>query len=205
MTRPLRVGAATLIVGSIVLAATLATRPGTPLFYALGLVSGAVWIVGAYLAGPVPWRDTQSSLAHQLGVGVAIGAVCFGGFVIAKLVSDSVPLLASSVAEVLKRADAGPRLSVLVVALVSGAGEEVFFRGALFDALRVDKPVLWTTAIYGLVTVTTLHVALVAAALIMGLVFAVERRRFRGVLVPTVTHLTWSALVLFYLPRTGIT
>jgi membrane protease YdiL (CAAX protease family) len=194
--------AATLVLGSAVLAATLATKPGSSLFYVLGFVSAAVWIAGSAVAGPIVWRDPdRSSLARSLGVGAAVGAACFAGFVLAKFAADGVPYLAHSVDDVLRRADAGPRPAVLLVALVSGAGEELFFRGALYDAVDTRRPVAVTTLLYALVTLTTGHAALVAAALAMGLVFGLERLWTRGVLVPVTTHLVWSTLVLFFLPR----
>jgi hypothetical protein len=41
---------------------------------------------------------------------------------------------------------------------------------------------------------------LVLAAAAMGTLFALERRSTRGVLAPVVTHLTWSVLMLRFLP-----
>lgn len=58
----------------------------------------------------------------------------------------------------------------------------MFFRGAVQDAIGTNHPALWGTALYGLVTVATLNPALVAAALVMGTVFSIERRASGGVL-----------------------
>ena len=57
------------------------------------------------------------------------------------------------------------------------------------------------TVVYVLVTAATLNLALVVAAIAMGTLLALERRATGGVLAPTVTHLTWSALMLVGLPR----
>jgi hypothetical protein len=46
-----------------------------------------------------------------------------------------------------------------------------------------------------------LNVALVAAAVVMGTVFMVERRITGAVVAPIVTHLSWSTLVILFLPR----
>ena len=35
----------------------------------------------------------------------------------------------------------------------------------------------------------------------MGTVFALERRSTHGILAPTLTHLTWTTLMLLALPR----
>jgi membrane protease YdiL (CAAX protease family) len=42
---------------------------------------------------------------------------------------------------------------------------------------------------------------LIFAAAVMGTLFALERRTTGGILAPMITHVTWSALMLFLLPR----
>jgi membrane protease YdiL (CAAX protease family) len=84
---------------------------------------------------------------------------------------------------------------------VNGAAEEVFFRGALHSAFGGRDAARDATIVYVLVTVATLNLALIAAAAVMGTVFALERMSTRGVLAPILTHLTWSTLMLLALPR----
>jgi membrane protease YdiL (CAAX protease family) len=112
-----------------------------------------------------------------------------------------VPLLSGSITRVLARADAGPQALVLLIALVNGIGEEVFFRGALYATFRTDHAAWLTTAIYCGVTIATLNLALVAAGLVMGTIFGLERRATGGVAAPVLTHLSWSTLMLLLLPR----
>jgi membrane protease YdiL (CAAX protease family) len=94
-------------------------------------------------------------------------------------------------------------LSALTIAVVAvnGIGEEMFFRGAVYVAAGRTQPVISTTVVYVAVTVATLNVALVIAALVMGTVFALQRRATNGVAVPIVTHVSWSLLMLCALPR----
>ncbi len=193
----------TLVVGAGLLWATLAAVPGSGPFFGLGLASAATWIVGAIAAGPIPWwgNDRHFPRSVQVGVAVGLGVILFGAFVVVKLAGAQLPLLSGSVARVLGRADAGPRAMELAVALVNGVGEEMFFRGALQSAFGGRRAVLWTTVIYTVVTIATLEPALVAAALVMGLVFSAQRQVTGGVWAPVLTHLTWSTLVLFLLPR----
>ena len=194
--------AATLVVGTAVLGATLAASPGSGLFYGLGLVAGVTWIAGALLSGPIPWTRNgvrSVSLVHIVAP-ILVGATLFGAFYAATVVATRVPVLHHSVQSVLERADAGPLLLVLFVALVNGLGEELVFRGALPGSFQ-RHGALWATAIYGIVTIATLNVALVAAALVMGMVFSLERRVSGDVLAPILTHLSWSTLVLLFLPR----
>ena len=193
----------TLVVGAGLLWATLAAVPGSGPFYGFGLASAATWMAGAIAAGPVPWwgNDRPFPRPVQIGVAVGLGAILFGAFVVGKLAGDQVPLLSGSVARVLGRADTGPRAVQLAVALVNAVGEEMFFRGALQSAFGGRRAAVWTTVIYTVVTIATLEPALVAAALVMGFVFSTERRVTRAVWAPVLTHLSWSTLVLFLLPR----
>jgi membrane protease YdiL (CAAX protease family) len=101
----------------------------------------------------------------------------------------------------LARADKGPVVVVLAVALVNGLGEEMFFRGALFGALEDHRPVLSSTVIYVAVTVATGNIALVAAAAVMGAIFALQRAHTGSIVASTVTHLGWATLMLLALPR----
>ena len=51
-----------------------------------------------------------------------------------------------------------------------------------------------------LVTVATGNPMLVFAALTLGTVLALQRRASGGILAPMLTHVTWSAIMLFALP-----
>jgi membrane protease YdiL (CAAX protease family) len=89
---------------------------------------------------------------------------------------------------------------VLTTTLANGLAEEVFFRGALYAAVGTSRPVLTSTAVYGLATTATRNPALVLASLAMGALFGLQRRSTGGLQAPVLTHLTWSALMLRYLP-----
>jgi hypothetical protein len=60
--------------------------------------------------------------------------------------------------------------------------------------------VLTSTAVYGLATTATRNPALVLASLVMGALFGLQRRSTGGLQAPVLTHLTWSTLMLRYLP-----
>ncbi len=210
--------AVTLVAGSAILAGTLAAPSGSGPFFALGLLAAVTWILGAVLAGPRPPTPrpptpraarngptsgpTSGPTFGPIGIlaPVLVGTVAFGAFFVARLVAGQIPFLSRNVASVLARADAGPRAAVLLVALVNGVGEELFFRGALMAAFGKHRPAVWATVVYCLVTICTLNIALVVAAVVMGTVFMVERRVTGGVAAPILTHLTWSTLVIFFLP-----
>ena len=90
---------------------------------------------------------------------------------------------------------------MLATTLANGAAEEVFFRGALYAAIGEQHPVQLSTLAYALATVPTRNPALVLAASFMGALFGAQRRASGGVQAPALTHLTWSVLMLRYLPR----
>ena len=90
---------------------------------------------------------------------------------------------------------------ILLIALVNGVAEELFFRGALHAALEPRRPALISTIIYVTVTAATGNIALIAAAAVMGTLFSLERLRTRSVLAPILTHVSWSTLMILALPR----
>jgi len=190
--------AATLVVGAALLGVSLATRPGNPLFYPLLLGVAATWLIGGRLAGPLHLGRTGAGrrpvlLPVLLGLGAGLAFVAGG------LVLRLVPDLRDLVVDVLDHARRGNPVLVGVLALVNGLAEEVFFRGAVYAAFE-RRPVLGTTVVYVLVTAATGNPMLVLAGVVMGTLFAWQRRRSGGVLAPAITHLVWTLVVIVGLP-----
>lgn len=198
--RPAVLGA-TLVVGTALLAATLRAPKGSLLFAALGLGLAATWTAGALLAGPVPVRPAAPARWSTVTLwGLAIGAVAFAGSWATVALGQYLPVLADALDEALGPAEGGSDAVVLVVAVVNGVAEELFFRGSLHAALPHRRRLLTATALYVLVTAATANVALVLAAVVMGTIFTIERALTGSILASTVTHVSWSALVLLALP-----
>jgi len=195
--------AGTLVAGTAALAGTLAAPSGSDQFYRLGLLSAVIWIAGAFLSGPVPAGRRWDRAGGQRTPVAAVlaGAALFLAFAAGSRVAARIPALSHSMTSILARADAGPRALVVGIAVINGIGEEVFFRGAVPAALGPRHRAVWAVVLYGLVTVATLNLALVVAALVMGTVFCAERRASGGVLAPALTHVTWSTLMILLLPR----
>jgi membrane protease YdiL (CAAX protease family) len=116
------------------------------------------------------------------------------------LIVRELPVLGDQISSVTAYADRGSGPLVMIATLLTGAAEELFFRGAVYARLP-RHPILGTTAVYGIVTVATGNVALVAAAVVLGLVVAIVRRWSGGVLAPAITHVTWSLVMLLVLPQ----
>ncbi len=193
--------AATLVVGTSILSATLRVPAGSKNFFVLGLLAGGAWILGSVASGPVPVEPIRSSRRAVVLRALALSAVAFLGFLAADLVGEHLPFVSSALHNILTKADAGPIGLVLLVALANGLGEERFFRGTLFSALESRHPVAGSTIFYVAVTAVTGNLALVVAAAAMGFLLALQRQSTGSILAPTVTHLCWSALMLLVLPR----
>lgn len=192
----------TLAVGAVLLGVSLATKPGDVAFYPLTIAVAAVWIVGGFLSGPlhlgyIPFRGT---LRRPVITPIAFGLLAAAVFVVGAVIVRQIEPLRQFVQHVLDHAQQGDLALVAFVTLLNGAAEEVFFRGALFAAIGRRHPIPISVVVYALVTVATANPMLVFAAVIMGTLFALQRRASGGILAPMLTHLTWSAVMLFALP-----
>ena len=196
------VAGVTLAVGATLLGLSLAVRPGDPVFYALTVGLAVTWVVGAFLSGPLHagWIQGPSRLHRPVVQPIALGLVAVAVFTVGALLVAQVPLLSASVDTVLDHARYGSLPLIALITLVNGLAEELFFRGALYAAVGVRRPVLVTTVVYTLTTVATGNVMLVFAALLLGLLVGAQRRVSGGVLAPMLTHVTWSLGMLLILP-----
>lgn len=191
------------VLGAGLLGASLSTRPGSKWFYGATLGVAGVWTAGGLVSGPLHlgWiqrRDEQ--LRRPVVTPVVTGVGAFGFFYACALVARRVPVLDHAISRVLVFAEEGNDPLVLLTTLANGLGEEVFFRGAMFSALGDRHPVASSTAVYTLSTTTTRNPALVLAAVVMGTLFGLQRRATNGLQAPLITHLTWSALMVRFLP-----
>jgi membrane protease YdiL (CAAX protease family) len=198
-----RVTGTAAVAGAGMLGLSLSQPPDSRRFYGLTLAVAATWLTGGLTAGPLHagWTVGSKGTIRRPWVDpVVTGAGAFGGFYAAALVARRLPTLDRAIVSVLRYAHQGSTPLVLTTALANGLAEEVFFRGALYAAVGADRPVLKTTAVYGLATTATRNPALVLASLAMGLLLGLQRWATGGIQAPVLTHLTWSALMLRYLP-----
>ena len=194
--------AVTLVVGATLLGLSFATEQGDPAFYPLTFALAATWVVGSLVSGPLHLGHIRfrSRMRRPVVTPVVVGLLLGSTFVVGGLVIREIPVLAGFTNDVLGYAKAGSLGLVVVVTLVNGVAEELFFRGALFAAIGVRHPVVISTALYALATVAGGNPVLVFAAAILGLVTGLQRRAGGGVLAPVLTHVTWSMTMLFVLP-----
>jgi membrane protease YdiL (CAAX protease family) len=191
------------VAGAGLLGASLSTEPDSTKFYALTLGVAGTWLIGGLRSGPLHlgWTQTRhGTLRRPVIEPIATGAAVFGVFYAAARLVRRVPILNQAIASVLQYAHRGSRPLVLATTLANGVGEEVFFRGALFAAVGGRHPVLASTAIYTLAATATRNPALMLASASMGALFGLQRRATGGIQAPVLTHLTWSTLMLRFLP-----
>ncbi len=195
--------AVTLVVGAAVLAFTLRRHPGESSFYWWTLLLAAVWTAGGVISGPlhlggVCWRGRNQ---RPVITGTTIGLLVGGVFVAGGLIAREIPPVAELITRVLLFAHHGSYLLVVLITVVNGIAEEVFFRGALYSALgRHRHPVVVSTILYACAAMASGNAMLGFAAIILGTVCAFERRATGGVLAPVLTHFVWGLIMVLALP-----
>jgi len=198
-----KVVAGVTVAGAGLLGLSLSTEPASWEFYALTLGVAGTWAAGGAAAGPLHLGWSQSvdgTLRRPVLTPVLTGAGAFVVFYGVAYVARTIPVLERALTSVLAYADEGHDGLVLLTTLANGLAEEVFFRGAVYAAIGERHPVALSTAVYSAVTLLTRNPALVLAAGAMGTLFGAQRRASGGIQAPVLTHLTWSTLMLRYLP-----
>ena len=196
--RRLIVSIVTLLVGTTLLGISLQSPAGSETFYVTAAVLAGVWLAGGLLAGP---QSLGGRSARQLALPILLGVVAFAVFAVGAWIVMGIGPLHHAVDDVVKRADTGSRAAVVIITVVNGIAEEVFFRGAFYRLFPPRSAALWTTVCYIVVTAAAGNVMLVLAGALMGTIWALERRATGGILASSLTHITWSVMVIFLLPR----
>jgi uncharacterized protein len=195
--------AVVVVIGGALLGYSLARDPGDESFYGLTFALAGVWVIGALLSRPLHlghvrfFGRNQRPVISGTVIGLALGAV----FVVGGLVAREIPALRDYAAQVLEFATQGSLPLVVVITVVNGLAEELFFRGALYSALEKHHPAIVSTIVYTIVIgVSTLNPMLTFAAIILGAVCAFLRRATGGVLAPIITHMVWGLIMVLALP-----
>ena len=198
-----RLAAATGIAGAGLLGGSLTSPAGSPRFYALTSALAGTWIAGGLASGRIPVASRAAVAAAPVRLvaePAAVGAATFGLFYGAARIARKVPVLDRSIGGVLRYVHEGSAPLVLLTTAVNGAAEEVFFHGALWDLAAGHRPLPRTAAAYATFTAAARNPALLLGGAVTSVIFGLERHRSGGVLAPAVAHVTWSLLMLTYLP-----
>ena len=191
-----------LVAGAVLLGFSLRSKPGDESFYWLTVALAATWAAGAFLSGPlhlggIRWQGhNHRPVITGASIGLLLGVVFLAG----GLVAREIPPVAERITRVLQYTDFGPLWIIVLIAVVNGVAEELFFRGALYTALGSFHPVAVSTLLYIITIAASGNPMLGFAALILGTVCALERRATGGVLAPVLTHLVWGLIMVLALP-----
>ncbi|CAM4404609.1 CAAX amino terminal protease self- immunity [Mycobacterium basiliense] len=189
-------------IGAVVMGLSMSRRPGESTFYWLTLALAAIWAIGALASGPlhlggIRWRGrNQRPVITGTTIGLALGGI----FVLGGLAARELPGVAALIVRVLQFASHGSWVLVVVITLINGLAEEMFFRGALYTALGRHYPVVLSTLVYAGAIMASANPMLGFAAIILGTVCAWERRSTGGVLAPILTHMVWGLIMVLALP-----
>ena len=190
------------VLGGTVLAISLRIEPGSAWFYpaTFGARAGLGGRrVRLRAAPPRPRGPPVGSPRPTRGRPILVGLALAGVFVVGALVVRQIDVLDGYVRSVLAYADEGSVALLVLVTVVNGIAEELFFRGAVYAAVT-RHPVPVTTVAYTVATLATGNVMLGFAAVVLGAVVGLQRRASGGILAPILTHVTWSVSMLFALP-----
>jgi len=194
--------AITLVIGAVVLGFSLRRHPGESSFYWLTVLLATVWIAGGLVSGPlhlggINWRGRNQ---RPVITGTTVGLLLGGAFVVGGLIAREIPAVATLITRVLMFAHQGSFLLIVVITVINGIAEEIFFRGALYSALGRYHPVVISTVLYVCATMASGNPMLGFAAIFLGTVCALERRASGGVLAPMLTHFVWGLIMVLALP-----
>lgn len=172
------------------------------------LVIAVIWLGLRYGAGArrVTGRRWRWS---DVGVGVGVGLACFVGqrivlVAIASLLAGlglEVPAVQETFQVIAENRATAPALAVTAV-LLAPAGEELLFRGLVFQGLRARRG-FWTAAAVSAALFTLAHLGdgggpiadliIVAGIFPLGLVFAAVMERRQSLLASIASHAVYNA------------
>jgi membrane protease YdiL (CAAX protease family) len=191
-----------LAIGAALLGFSLTRKPGDESFYWLTLALAAVWALGALGSGPLHLGSVRFRGRDQRPViaGTVIGLLLGGVFVVGGLVAREIPPVRDYVVSVLEFTNFGALWFVVLITVVNGVAEEMFFRGALYTALGRFHPEVVSTLVYAVAVLATGNPMLGFAGIVLGAVCAFERRITGGVLASMLTHFFWGLVMVLALP-----
>jgi membrane protease YdiL (CAAX protease family) len=194
--------AVVLVIGATLLGFSLSRTPGDTSFYVLTFALAAVWAVGARLSGPLHLGSVRFRGRNQRPVitGMVIGVLLGAVFIVGGLVAREIGPVRDYIVAVLEYANYGALWLVVLITVINGVAEEMFFRGALYTALGRFHPEVVSTIVYAVAVSAAGNPMLGFAGIILGAVCAYERRITGGVLAPMLTHFFWGLVMVLALP-----
>jgi len=151
-------------------------------------------------------EDLGSGLVRKLSIGVASAAALYAVFAVGRLVALRIlPFAASGISNVYALIAGVPALRVaLLIGLVIGPGEELFWRGFFQErASATTNPAFGfalAALLYTAVHLASGNVMLVLSAAVCGIFWGWLYFRFRSPLLNAVSHTLWDLAVFVLFP-----
>lgn len=202
--RPPLVAAATLAVGVPTLRAAITAPRGSATFRRRTIALAAIWTVGALAARQPSQQPDQAHrpLGRDVGTAALAGTGLVAVFAVGAVIGTRISFMRSNIAAVVDHARRGEKFQVVTLALLTGAAEELYFRGAGYDvAAQLGlPPVPASTVLHAAATAATGNPMLVLASLPLSVVAGIDRDRTSTVVGPVIIHVVWSTGMLLILP-----
>jgi membrane protease YdiL (CAAX protease family) len=150
--------------------------------------------------------DLRTRPVLKIAIGIASAAALYAVFALGRLIALRLfPFAAGGIAGVYALKAGTPLLRVvLLIGLVIGPGEELFWRGFLQERTgATTRPALGfalTALLYTAVHLASGNVMLVLAAAVCGVFWGALYLRFRSPLLNVVSHTLWDLLVFIVIP-----
>ncbi len=151
-------------------------------------------------------QDLRSGLARKAALGVASAAVLYAVFAVGRAVALRVfPFAGAGIGAVYALRAGVPVLRiVLLVGLVIGPGEELFWRGFFQERAGATTSPAYgfalTALLYTAVHLSSGNIMLVLAAAVCGVFWGWLYLRFRSPVLNIVSHTLWDLLVFVIFP-----
>lgn len=203
IARRRRVVLSTLAAAGAVLAMSFLAFSDSQRFYVMTLGLASTWVIGAIIAGPIRlgWATTRTGgVARPFVQSTCLALLLTAVFLLGAAAIGRFGTLHEEITQVTDRMRNGPIILIMASLTYLSIAEELFFRNAVFDALRPRNAVLISTLLYGLVIAASGNIMYVFAAMLLGTVTGMQRRVSKGVMAPIITHVIWLFGMLLVLP-----
>lgn len=179
----------------------------TPLnfWYLMALGTGGL-ALAATLVAPAAMQDRLRFRPADLAIGIVSAAILYAVFLVGREVATGIlPFAPGQIGAVYdNKGLLAPRSIGLLIGLVIGPGEELFWRGFLQRELGGYlgrwRAYAVATALYGLVHIFTGNVMLVVAALVAGSAWGWLFLKFERLWPGIISHVAWDLTVFLWLP-----
>ena len=151
-------------------------------------------------------RDARSGLLRKAGLGIASAAALYAVFAAGRILALRLfPFAAAGIDNVYALKAGVPVLRVvLLIALIIGPGEELFWRGFFQErAGLTTKPAFGfalTAMLYTAVHLASGNIMLVLAAAVCGVFWGWLYMRYRSPVLNMISHTVWDLLVFVAFP-----